>query len=300
MRLRAVMSFCLCVLLLTPLLVSAEVVSEITVEGNEHISRDRVLLLFGVVMNDEFTTEGVREGIRRLYKTGSFSDVQVHAEEAEGGGLRFVIVVQERPRISSVDIVGNDGLDNDDIESVLRVERGIPFDSSRLDDSRIAVLGLYEGKGYPAASVEVSTEDLSGNNVRVVIRIEEGSRVVVKRIEFSGGSIQDSKLKDVMETKEDRWWRTDAFLDKAVLEDDLLRIEDRYRAEGYIDARATGYDTVYEEDGKRAIVTILIDEGNLYAVSDIEWVGQSGFAEDALYDLTDIRPEDTYSPVDAE
>ncbi len=297
---RVIMSLCVCALLLTSLGASAEVVREIAVEGNEHISRDRILLLFGVVMNEEFTTEGVREGIRRLYETGSFSDVQVHAEEAEGGALRFVIVVQERPRISSVDIVGNDGIDDDDIESVLKVERGLPFDSSRLDDSKLAILNLYEGKGYPATAVEVLAEDLSGNNVRVVIRIEEGTRVVVKRIEFSGGSIRDSELKDVMEIKEDRWWRTNAFLDKTVLEDDLLRIEDRYRAEGYIDARVTGYDTTYEEEGKRAIVTVLIDEGNLYAVSGIEWVGASGFAEDALYDLTDIRSGDIYSPEDAE
>jgi outer membrane protein insertion porin family len=279
---------------------SAQVVSEVVVEGNEHISRDRILLLFGMVINDDFTTEGVREGIRRLYETGSFSDVQVHAEELEDGTLRFVVAVQERPRISSVDIMGNDGVSDTDIESVLRVERGIPFDSGRLEDSRVAVLALYESKGYPGASVEVSTEDLSGNNVRVVIRINEGTRVVVKRIEFRGGSIQESRLKDVMETKEDRWWRTNAFLEKAVLEDDLFRIEDRYRAEGYIDAKVTGYETVYEEDGKRATVTIVIDEGNLYTVSDVEWVGASGFAEDALYDLTGIRPGDIYSPEDAE
>ncbi len=296
-------SLCCCVVLITCLgaaPVSAQVVNEIVVEGNEHTSRDRILLLFGMVINDEFTTEGVREGIRRLYETGSFADVQVYAEEAGEGMLRFVVEVQERPRISSLDITGNDGVDSADIESVLRVEQGGAFDSSRLEDSRTAVLNLYESKGYLGASIDVSVEDLSGNNVRVIVRIDEGTRVVMKRIEFRGGSIQDSKLKDVMETKEDRWWRTDAFLDKAVLEDDLFRIEDRYRAEGYIDAKVTGYETAYEKDETRAIITILIDEGDLYTVSDVEWVGASGFAEDALYDLTSICAGDIYSPADAE
>ncbi len=297
-----IVPFCCCFILIaflggTP--ARAQVVSEVVVEGNEHVSRDRILLLFGMVINDEFTTEGVREGIRRLYETGTFSDVQVYAEEVEEGTLRFVIAVQERPRISSVDITGNDGLSRADIESVLRVERGISFDSSRLEDSRVAVLDLYESKGYLGASVDVSVEDLSGNNVRVVVRIDEGIRVLVKRIEFRGGSIQDSELKDVIETKEDRLWRN-SYLDKAVLEDDLFRIEDRYRAEGYIDAKVTGYETVYEKDGKRAIITILIDEGDLYTVSDVEWVGASGFAEDALRDLTSIRSGDIYSPEDAE
>ncbi len=276
-------------------------VTEITVEGNEHVSEDRIILGFGFALGDEPTTEGIRDGIRRVYAMGHFSDVQVFVEPADGEGLRLIITVEERARVSTVEIRGNDHVNSDDIEAALRIERGVPFDASRLEDSRTAVLALYESKGFPSATVETKVEDRSGNNVEVVLDIDEGTRVIVREIRFTGtGGVPEKELRDVMETKEDRWWRTDAFFDGEVLEMDLLRVVERFRREGYIDAKALGYDTFYEDEGERVTITINLDSGELYDVTAIEWIGASEFAVDALYGLTTVTPGDAYSPEQAE
>jgi len=285
----------LCVLVATG--AGAEVVRELHVEGNEHVSRDRVLLGFGVRIGADLAAEDVREGIRRLYEMGHFSDVQVFGERSGEDSIDLTIAVVERPRVSAIEIVGNDKVGDSDIEDLLRLESGLPFDTSRLEDSRVAVLRHYEEKGFPYASVTAEVEDLPGNAVRVVLQIEESTRVNVRAIRFEGNeAIEDVDLKKVMETKEDRWWRTDAFLDTQVLEADFESIEARYREEGYIDARVLGHDTEYEDDGKKVNVTIRVDEGALYEVSSIEWNGASEFAVDALYDLTDVEIGDTYRP----
>lgn len=278
-----------------------QVVTGIGVEGNDSVSRDRILLTFGVRVGEELSAEDVREGVRRLYDLGHFSDVRVLTEPAEGDALELVIVVEERPRISAIEIRGNDKVSESDIESVLRIERGSPFDSSGLEDSRVAVLDMYESKGFPYAVVDASTEEAPGNAVRVILSIDEKTRVTIRKIEFEGNiAFEDSDLKKVMETKEDRWWRTDAFLDAAVLDEDLVRVVELYRADGYIDARAPGYDLEYGESGAKVTVTVRVEEGALYEVSAVEWVGASDFAVEALYDLTALETGDTYKPSVAE
>ncbi|MCD4691135.1 outer membrane protein assembly factor BamA [bacterium] len=276
-------------------------VGEIVVEGNEHVSRDRILLGFGFRLGEEPSTESIREGVRRLYAMGHFSDVQVYVEPSGDGSLRMILVVEERPRVSAVDIRGNDAINSDDIEAVLRLESGVPFDVSRLEDTRIAVLALYESKGFPSATVDARTEDISGNSVRIVLKIDEGTRVLVRRVKFAGTEvISEKELKDVMKTREDRWWRTDAFFDEMVLDEDLVRIAERFRMEGYIDAAVVGYETEYEDEGERVTITITVDEGELYDITSVEWIGASSFALDALHDLTTVEPGDVYSPEEVE
>ncbi len=77
LRMRGLCTLVPLVLLLSVATLGAQVVSDIQVEGNEHVSRDRVLLGFGVTMGEEVSGEAVREGVQRLYALGNFSDVQV-------------------------------------------------------------------------------------------------------------------------------------------------------------------------------------------------------------------------------
>jgi outer membrane protein insertion porin family len=279
----------------------AQIVGEIVVEGNEHISRDRVLLGLGVVIGEELSPEAVREGVRKLYEMGHFSDVQVYADELPEDTLRLIVTVAERPRISDIRISGNDKVSDSDIEDVLRIETDTPFDSSRLEDSRVSILELYESKGFPNADVQLTAEETSATTLRVQIDINEKTRVTVAKIRFEGvESVEKADLKSVLKTKEDRWWRTNAFFDRGVLDEDLVRVVDRYREEGYIDARAPGYETEYDETGEKVTVTILVEEGGLYRVSGIDWVGASDFAVEPLHELTTVTAGDVYRPAEAD
>ncbi len=271
------------------------------VEGNQHVSRDRILLTLGLRIGEELAIETVREGIRRIYGMGNFSDVVVEAEPRDDGTLRIVVIVEERPRVSEVAILGNDKISESDVRAALRVEAGTPFDSSALEDSKVAVRTLYESKGFPAAKIEAVSEPTSDSSVKVVLTIEEGQRVTVKEILFEGNeALADSDLKKVMETKEDRWWRTDAFLDSAVLDEDLRRIGERYRADGYIDAKAVGYDTVYDAEGRQVTVTVRVKEGAPYEIAAVEWSGASEFAVEPLEALTTLKVGSRYKPGDSE
>lgn len=279
----------------------AQLVRDIRTEGNEHVSRDRIILAFGVVMGEELGPDSVRDGIRRLFDMGYFSDVRVFAEPSEDGSVVLTVSVVERARISAVAWRGNDKVDDSDIEDALRISAGSPYDAGRVEDTRVALLALCESKGFPSAAVEVETEEGPGNTIRVTFAIDEGTRVTVRKIRFEGlKALAEADLKKVMKTKEDRWWRTNAFLDRAVLDEDMLLIVARYRSDGYIDAEARGYETQYVDDGEKVDVVITVHEGALYDVSGFEWVGASDFAIEDLNDLTATRVGETYRPEDAD
>ena len=282
---------------------AAEVVSGVESQGNEYVSRDRILLGFGVRIGDELKPESVREGIRRLYKMGHFSDVRVEAEPTGEGSVRLIVIVEERPKIASIRFPGCDEVEDTDIKLVLRMEEGAPYEPSALEDSRVAILELYERKGFPYAEITATTEDASGNRVNVIFEIEERVQVVVEKILFEGNeSLDASDLKGVLTTKEDRWWRSksNAYFDRATLEDDLARITERYREAGFIDAVTEGYDVEYDESGEKVTLTITVVEGGLYTIEGVEWTGASGFASEALDELTTVTIGDVYEPPAAE
>ncbi|MCK4409145.1 MAG: hypothetical protein KAW67_03620, partial [Candidatus Eisenbacteria sp.] len=281
---------------------TAEVVSGIESQGNEYVSRDRILLSFAVRIGDELKPESVREGIRRLYEMGYFSDIRVEAEPTGEGSVRLVVIVEERPKIARIEIItGSKRVSESDIKSVLRMEEGSPYEASRLEDSRVAILELYERRGFPYAEITTTTEEAPGNRIDVRFEIEEQLRVVVKKILFEGNeSLDSSDLKGVLKTKEDRWWRTDAYFDRAILEDDLTRITERYREAGFIDVVTEGYDTEYDESGEKVTLTITVNEGGLYTIAGIEWTGASEFAVEALENLTSITVGDVYEPPEAD
>ncbi len=297
LRMRGLCTLVPLVLLLSAATLGAQVVSDIQVEGNEHVSRDRVLLGFGVTMGEEVSGEAVREGVQRLYALGNFSDVQVYAEDEDDGTIVLVVVLEERPRISEIEITGHDKVDDSDIEDLLRFSKNTPFDPGKIEDSRVAILALYESKGFPSATVDIQAEQTSESTVKVNVQVDEGVRVTISRIAFEGNTaLDETDLQKVLETKEDRWWRTDAFLDREVLESDLTKLVERFRDEGYIDAAVLGYETVYDETGEKVEITIQVDQGELYRVSAVQWLGVEPFALEALERLTKIRIGDVYRP----
>ena len=278
----------------------AQTIVGVDVEGISRVSRDRVLLTFGVRQGEELRPEALREGIRRLYETEQFVDVDVYAEPV-GEGFRLVISVVERPRVAGIEVEGEDELSEDEILEAMTITENEPWNRAAVEDSRVRLLALLREKGFAQGTVRIEEEQTAEDAVRVTVHVDEGTRVVVRRIEFAGNeALEGADLEKVMETKEDRWWRTDAFLDREVLEEDLVRIAERYRAEGYINARATGYDLEFEEDGERVVITITVEEGKLYEVAGVEWVGASEFALDALHDLTKVDPGERYRPEDAQ
>jgi outer membrane protein insertion porin family len=268
--------------LLANLLFAADIDKVVRVEiiGNEKIDR-------GVVSNAVKTKEGdlydptrIADDLKNIYKTGFFSDVMVDTKDTEKGKI-ITFVVVERPSVGSIYISGNKKVKTDDIRDKIKVRAGTVLNIEKVKESVDEIKKLYASKGYYAAKVtyEIESEETNKTTLRFVI--EEPKRAYVRKITFVGvHHLKASQLKDVMRTKEKGWfsWFTGSgILDEEVIDEDKKQIEVFYSDNGYVRAKVATPDVRVSQNGTSISITIPVEEGDLYKISDVGFTGDIVF-----------------------
>jgi outer membrane protein insertion porin family len=106
------------------------IVKDIRVEGLQRISAGTVFNYLPIKVGDTVDSQRVKDIIRELFKTRFFKDVRV---EREGNVL--VVVVAERPTITSIQFTGNKEIKGDELTKALKqvgFAEGHVFDRSLL------------------------------------------------------------------------------------------------------------------------------------------------------------------------
>ncbi|MDH5767239.1 MAG: outer membrane protein assembly factor BamA, partial [Gammaproteobacteria bacterium] len=89
--------------------------SDIRIEGLERITDGTLLNYLPVQVGDSFDAAQASHAIRQLYKTGFFKDVNL----ARDGDV-LVVQVKERPAINNVTFSGNNDIEDEQLEDVLK------------------------------------------------------------------------------------------------------------------------------------------------------------------------------------
>jgi outer membrane protein insertion porin family len=272
-------ALCLC----ATLLYAAETdrVARIDVIGNERIDK-------GVVTNAVKTKEGdpydpakISDDLKNIFKTGFFSDVVVDTKDSDKGKIVTFIVV-ERPPVNSVQITGNKKVKTEDIRDKIKVKTGSVLNLERVRETVDEIRKLYATKGYYAAKVDYEIET-EGARTIVLFTIEEPQRAFVRKMAFTGNKhLKDGKIKNVMRTQEKGWfsWFTGSgVLDEEVIEEDRKQVEALYADNGYLKARVGTPDVKISKDGKSISITLPVEEGHLYKISNVAFSGDIVFDE---------------------
>lgn len=106
-------------------------------------------------------------------------------------------------------------------------------------------------------------------------------------------ALSDNDVTDKIATTADSWipFTEAKYLDRAVLQTDLKRIQRLYEANGYFDGHVTGVDiTPVHGNNKLVSVTIHVDEGQPTHVSDLKLEGIDALPEEVKKELqSDVR-----------
>ncbi|MDW7681723.1 MAG: outer membrane protein assembly factor BamA, partial [bacterium] len=196
----------------------------------------------------------------------------------------------------SVELVGNKKLKKDDIDKELNFYRGQVLSDYHINRAVRKMKKMYRDKGYLLAQITPETYDSEKEN-RVILRlkISEGNKVQIKKINFFGNThFSDGKLrKQMKETKEDRWWRGADFK-KDEYKEDLDKIVQFYRNEGFRDAEIVQDSVYYGEDRKDLFIDITVREGEQYYIGDITWEGNKIYSDERLFSLLGFNSGDSY------
>lgn len=272
-------------------------VKDIRVEGVQRTEAGTVFSYLPIKVGDRVDNERAAQAIKALFATGFFRDVRL---EAQDGVL--VVVVQERPTISRVDIAGNKEFDTDTLKKALK-EIGLAeariFDRSALERAEQEMKRQYITRGRYAAKVTTTVTPQERNRVAINFTVEEGDTAKIARINIIGAKeFPESLLLSEMQLTTPGWttWYTknDQY-SKQKLSADLETLRSFYQNRGYLEFNVESTQVSITPDKEDIYITVNVTEGPRFSVSDVRIAGELPVPEEDLRGLVQIRAGDVYS-----
>jgi outer membrane protein insertion porin family len=245
------------------------IVRGIDVTGNQRIEADTIRSYMLLQPGDAFDSDRLDRSLRTLFATGLFRDVTVTRQ-----GDRIAVNVEENPIVNRVAFEGNSKVSDDVLRTEVTLRPRAVFTPQQAQADRQHILDVYARRGRFAARVEPKLIQLDQNRVDVVFEITEGPAALVSRINFVGNTAySDSRLKDVIATREQAWYRllssSDVY-DPERLNFDRELLRRYYLRNGYADVQITGATAELAPDRSGFFVTYTVDEGPRYRVGKVE------------------------------
>src|SRR5512134_3811647 len=180
------------------------VVKDIRVEGIQRTEAGTVFSYLPIKVGDRVDDARAAQAVKALFATGFFRDVRL--EEQDGV---LVVVVQERPTISRIDISGNKEFDTETLKKALK-DIGLAdarvFDRSALDRAEQEIKRQYIARGRYGAKVVVTVTPQERNRVAVSINIDEGEPSKIARINIVGNkAFSEGELLSLMTLTTPGW-----------------------------------------------------------------------------------------------
>ncbi|RCL37911.1 MAG: outer membrane protein assembly factor BamA [SAR86 cluster bacterium] len=277
-------------------LISADmVVEDIRILGLQRVSLGSVLDTIPVTIGDRIGSRDYQRVIRTLFATGQFDDVELSSD-----GNVLYISVEERPTISSIKIDGNSAIKTEELLGALGSEgvaEGSVLKRATLDLITKGLQAQYSQQGRYGASVEVSQRDRPRNRVEVSIEVDEGSSTAIASIEIIGNEVySDDELKRIFELSEGSIlsvFTNDDKYTREKLVTDLENLEAYYKDRGYLQYGLESSQVSISDDLEELFITLIINEGDLYTVSNAKVSGEIPLEKEFFEEFINI-PEGSY------
>lgn len=270
-----------------------QVVGRISVVGNVATDSARIIRSFEVPSGMRFSPDAVKRGVGKLFKLGIFDDVWVERLDRDAV-VDLVIHVTERPRITKIEFAGNRKKDTDELEKKLVLRTGEPHSPVAIQGQIDSLLKLYRDDGYSQAKIEAVT-DTTGGGLVVRFAVNEGEKVKITRIVFSGASaFPEKKLRKAIKTKKKKWIGGGG-VDEVKLDDDHERLANYYRDRGFKDARVIGHELQPGDTPKHLTLVFTVEEGARYRMGKVTWAGNTEVPTATLEKYWVPKPDELYS-----
>jgi len=256
-------------------------IAAIAVEGAARVEAETVRSYLLVREGDSFDPLRIDRSLKSLFSTGLFADVSLRRE-----GSTLVVVVSENPVINRIAFEGNNRLKDEELAAEISLKPRVIYTRSKVQNDVNRIQTLYQRSGRFAVSVEPKIIQLPQNRVDLVYEVDEGAQTEVQNIRFVGNRIfDDADLKEVVRTRETRWYR---FLsqddtydpDRITFDRELLRRF--YLKNGYADFKVLSAVAELTPDRNQFFITFTVEEGRRYKFGDINLKAE----------LRDLKAED--------
>jgi outer membrane protein insertion porin family len=249
----------------------------------------------------------ITNAVKRYWKHGLFSKVQISVDSLIGDKAFLHIALQVRPRVSTINWIGLKKSEREDMEAKLGLLKGLQLTPNSVDRAKILAKKYFDDKGFKNADIEINQrEDVAGKNqviLDVVVDKKEKMRVhqiiidgneqlpdkKIKGSMFSNGAFKKiheaGKLQNFFKAKKytpERW------------KEDKKNLISKYNEFGFRDAEILK-DSISNFDSKHVNVYVKVSEGKKYYIRNITWVGNTIYSTDYLSAVLGMKKGDVYN-----
>ena len=278
-------------------------IAGISVKGIENYEDYVLIGLSGLSVGQIISVPGdeITAAIKRYWKHGLFSDVQITAEKAYGSQIWLHIALTQRPRIANINYHGVKKSEREDLEAKLGLVKGSQITPNLISRAKILIKKHFDDKGFKNAQIDIVERNLPDNKdqVNVDVIIDKKEKVKVHQITIDGNTIlSDRKIKRVMKKTNEKNKLVNFFKTKKFIEDNYEKdkelIIDKYNELGYRDAMIVE-DSISSYDDRTVDVYIKVEEGQKYYIRNITWVGNTVYPSDNLAMQLQMKKGDVYN-----
>ncbi|MEW7990870.1 MAG: outer membrane protein assembly factor BamA [Candidatus Thiodiazotropha sp.] len=276
---------------------AAFVVEDIRVEGLQRISAGTVFNYLPIKTGDLVDLGNSAQIIRTLYKTGFFKDIRLERDENV-----LIVFVRERPAIAEINISGNKELDTEPLMAGLKdigLAEGRVFKRALLEKVEQELNRQYFARGKYGIKIKSTVTPLERNRVGLGIEISEGLTARIKHINIIGNqAFDDDELLDEFELGVPSWYAVFSNRDKyskQALSGDLETLRSFYLDRGFIDFKIESTQVSITPDKQDIYITVVVDEGDVFTLSDIKLAGELEIEPEELFPLIHLRRGSVFS-----
>lgn len=235
---------------------------------------------------DTYVPPATESDIHALYATGQFYNIRVSIQQEPDGGVNLTYIVQPKPRLTEIKIIGNVRMRASKIRKKITSKVGQPLDEEKLFMDCQAIQDLYEKDGYPGTTVKYipDIDEAAGTGV-AAFQITEGRKIKIVKIEFIGAhAFSQRTLRHQLKTRQ-RWFfsfitGSDLYKEDQ-FQDDKEALADFYRNHGYLDFEIKDIRFQYPQPN-RMVILFNVFEGRQYKVGSITFAGATRLPTNAV------------------
>lgn len=286
------------------------VIGGISVLGDTSFSEQTIITYSGLRTGEEVIVPGdkISTAIKKLWNSNLFNNIEMYINRIEGNEIYLEIRLEDLPEINEIKINGVKKKKKEKIIEENSLTKGVKVTENLITTTKNYLVSKYKKEGFYNAKVsinaieieQVDTLQTSTKAMNMVVNIDKGKKVKVKEIVFNGNSvIKDSKLKKAMKNTKQKNMTHILKRSKYIEADyktDLNNVVDKYKENGYRDARITS-DSLVVLDQKNIALYINLEEGELYQFGKIDFIGNTVYSDDILRRVLRINPGNTYNGV---
>ncbi len=281
------------------------ILKKVTVTGKITYNEQTIVTFAGLEKGQNITIPGeeISNSIKKLWKLGLYNDVNFYVDKIEGDSISLELNINELPKLKEAKFVG---IKKGKLEAITKDTELTPekiVNENLITTTKNYIENKYKKEGYYNTKVNiVTTQDTTTiNHVNMVVNVDKGQKVKVEKITVNGNTqFTDSKIRAAMKNTKQQSvlhiFKSSKYI-KEKYKEDLTSIVDKYKENGYRDARIVSDSVTFDKEKNKISINLNIEEGNKYYFGDIKFLGNTVYNDQFLGRVLGIKKGDVYNGI---